>query len=447
MKGKIFTEVELLWQVENGMKQDSIGVIGWHNSFYKKVIVLSLLFIAVVTEGLAFHRIPTVYITTKGGEVIDLRDRWTDSVGLRIVMPDSVVAYATSYAEVKLRGHSTFTKPKKPFALKLDRKNNLLGMGSHKRWVLLANFMDHSNMRNSLALAVARATGLDWTSDCRFVDVAVNGVYQGLYLLCEQVEVTPGRVCVDAKDGWLIEGDSYDDGEYRFRTTLKGLPFEMKYPKHPSSRQMQAIKKELDSLETTFYSGNGLSELFARMIDVDSYVDWWIIHELTQNAEPNGPRSCYIHKGADGKMRMGPVWDFDLSFIDVGLDSGGDIRPSRFTLEGVRRLTVDSLYNTHALWYDRLLNDSAFVSRLQERWHFLKPRFVALSEDIDRWKEQISPSAKADEELWCGQDPARFDIHTSFLDSVDNLKRTFLHRIDVLDRLMTDGSLFPCPYK
>lgn len=443
MKGKIFTEVKFLWQVENEMKQDSIGVIGLQNSFCKKVIVLSLLLIAVVTEGLAFHRIPTVYITTKAGEVIGSRDRWTDSVGLRIVMPDSVVAYATSNAEVKLRGHSTFTKPKKPFALRLDWKADLLGMGSHKRWVLLANFMDHSNMRNSLALAVARATGLDWTSDCRFVDVTVNGAYQGLYLLCEQVEVTAGRVCVEEKDGWLIEGDSYDDGEYRFRTTLKGLPFEVKYPKHPSLRQVQAVKKELDSLEAMFYSGNSLSELFARMIDVDSFADWWIIHELTQNAEPNGPRSCYMHKGADGKVKMGPVWDFDLSFIDVGLDSGGDIRPSRFNLEGVKRLTVDSLYNTHALWYGRLLNDSAFVSHLQARWHFLKPRFVALSENIDRWKEQLFPSAKADEELWSGQDPARFDTHLSFLDSVDNLKRTFLHRIDVLDRLLTDESFLP----
>lgn len=407
------------------------------NFKFKRILfVLALSLFAF--DAFAYHKVPTLYINTINGKTITSRDQWTDSVSLRIVMPDSVVSYSTSLAQVKLRGHSTFTKPKKPFALKLDKKADILGMSPNKRWVLLANFMDHSNMRNSLALDAAHETSLDWTPDFRFVDVVVNGSYQGLYLLCEQVEVVSNRVHVQDNGGWLVKGDSYDDGKYMLRTSLKQFPFEVKFPKDPSEKLIRKIKAELDSIETLIYDKTDFERLYSK-IDIVSFVDWWIVHELTQNAEPNGPRSCYMHKGVDGKIAMGPVWDFDLAFITVGLDDGGDIRPARFNRKDVKLLTGDSIYNSNALWYDRLLKEKKFITCLRERWHKLKPHFIALAEKIDIWKKLITPSALDDEKLWHGQDPARFDIYTDFVDSAENLKRTYKYRITALDKLIEIG--------
>lgn len=106
---------------------------------------------------------------------------------------------------------------------------------------------------------------------------------------------------------------------------------------------------------------------------------------------------------------------------------------------------MDSLYNRKALWYDRLLEDPVFRRQIQVRWQELEPRFRAIAGEIDRWAEEIEASALADERLWQGQDPARFDTHTTFHASVKNLKQTYLKRIDILKQkfIGTDSSALP----
>ena len=149
-----------------------------------------------------------------------------------------------------------------------------------------------------------------------------------------------------------------------------------------------------------------------------------------------------MYKDKDSLLKAGPVWDFDLAFIEVGLDKDGNIRPARLHLPDVPLLTVDSLYNRKALWYDQLLEDPVFRRQVQVRWQELEPRFRAIAGEIE---EKIEASALADERLWQGQDPARFDTHTTFHASVKNLKQTYLKRIDVLKQkfIGTDSSALP----
>lgn len=406
---------------------------------YLTCMMLLILSVLCASEVQAFHRIPTVYLLTADSTAITSRDDWKEHTTLRIVMPDGTVVYESADVSVKGRGHSTFSKPKKPYAIKLESASGLLGMEASKRWVLLANFMDHSLVRNSLAFAISCQTSLAWTPDSRFVDVVLNGTPQGCYLLCEQVEADKHRVNVKSDGGYLLEVDSYFDETFRFRSRCRRLPFNVKYPKRPSSQQMTFIENYISDIEHLLYEEDtdDLSALYLDYLDMDSFVDWWLVHELTQNAEPNGPRSCYMHKGKDGLLKAGPVWDFDLAFITVGLDAGGDIRPSRLNRTDVKLLTGDSLYNRQSLWYGRLLEDAAFRARVQSRWQELKPRFRALADEIDRWKALIEPSALADEQLWKGQDPAKFDTHETFQSSIANLKQVYLYRLDSLDRLLS----------
>lgn len=405
------------------------------NLLWKCLVVL--LSIGCSQNVFALHLIPTLYMDTKDGQAVLSRDEWKDSTSFRLVMPDGTVVYQSGNVSVKARGHSTFNKPKKPYTFRLPKEKNLLGMRPDKRWILLANFMDHSNIRNSLALAISKQTSLDWTPDGRFVDVVLNGKLQGCYYLIESVEVEPQRLNLSPTKGFLVEGDDYDDGT-TFYTSIRKLPLHVRFPENVSTERQKAIEQQFNEIERMIYKGTSadLTTLYRKDIDVNSFIDWWLVHELAQNAEPNGPRSCYFHDNGDGRLRMGPVWDFDLAFITVGVDKGGNIRPSRFNRIDVRLLTGDSLYNSRALWYDRLLKDGTFKKQLKARWNELKPRFESLSKDIDDWEQQLAPSAADNEKLWQGRDPARFDTYETFQSSIANVKQVYLHRVAALDKLI-----------
>lgn len=409
----------------------------------------------------ALHGLPTFYFTTPDGSDITSRDVWKDSTMMILVAPPArrdagrqnagnSTPLFSGFVKIKSRGHSTFNKPKKPFTFKMRSPGALLGIKAGKRWILLANFMDHSNIRNALAMETARLTSLDWTPDGRFVNVVVNNEPRGCYYLIESIEVEKQRLNLDHKKGFLVECDTYDDGQTAY-TAIRHLPLHLRYPEVKAkdvggdtatlrqlrAGQLAAAKKRFDNIENLIYNGGqqGLHRACTELIDMDSFADWLIVHEVTQNAEPNGPRSCYFHDRGDGRLRMGPAWDFDLAFINVGLDAGGDIRPSRFNLPDVKLLTGDSLYNVHALWYDRLFKEPLFRQRLKSRWQALKPRFKALADTIDVWKKTLTPSAAANDALWGGQDPARFDTFDTFSESIDNVKRTYLYRLEALDKL------------
>ena len=82
--------------------------------------------------------LPIVRVETPGKKAVTSKTVWMDGATLRIEMPDGTVDYEGPM-EIKGRGNSTWGYPKKPYALKLEEKDEILGMPSHKRWILLAN--------------------------------------------------------------------------------------------------------------------------------------------------------------------------------------------------------------------------------------------------------------------------------------------------------------------
>lgn len=388
--------------------------------------------------------LPELRLSFRGGTGALQREVWTQPAALSVVMPDGREVYRSRRAAVKLHGHSTAAKAKKPVALHLASPAPLLGMARGRRWVLLANVMDHSYMRNRLAFAMARLTSLPWTPDSRFVNVVVNGRPQGCYLLVEAVRVGPQRVDVGGRGGFLVELDAYRDASAVFLTPRRRLPVGVKWPADPSPRRLRQIRSFFDCVEELLYGAPAdTGRLWSECLDRLSFTDWWIVHELAQNAEPNGPRSCYMYRPAGGLLHAGPVWDFDLSFIDVGLDAGGDLRPARLRRTDAVLLTVDSIYNRRALWFDRLLADSVFCDGVRRRWQELSPRFHALADSIDVWHAALAEAARSDAFLWPGADPARFDDSPTFDAAVGCLRRTYLARLERLDSLFGGHGVRP----
>jgi hypothetical protein len=93
-------------------------------------------------------------------------------------------------ASIKLRGQTTSTYPKKPYKIKFNKKQEILGLsGKYKNWVLLANYLDKSLIRTLLTFKISKIIGLEFTPRCESVDLIMNGNFRGNYLICDQVEV------------------------------------------------------------------------------------------------------------------------------------------------------------------------------------------------------------------------------------------------------------------
>lgn len=155
-------------------------------------------------------------------------------------------------ASIKLRGQSTTTYPKKPYKIKFDKKQEILDLsGKYKKWVLLANYLDKSLIRNLLAFKISKIMGLEFTPRCEPVDLIMNGNFKGNYLICDQIEVKKGRVDIeeitedDETVGYLIEIDARAASEEKYFRTDKGILIEIKYPDSDDITQTRTIYKKI----------------------------------------------------------------------------------------------------------------------------------------------------------------------------------------------------------
>ena len=104
----------------------------------------------------------------------------------------------SSSGGIRLRGNGTKYLEKSPYDLKLDKKASVLGMPEDKRWVLLANYLDRTSLRNDVGLEIARrAEGMAWNPRGEFVNLYYDGKYGGLYFLCEKIKISKHRVNID----------------------------------------------------------------------------------------------------------------------------------------------------------------------------------------------------------------------------------------------------------
>lgn len=215
-------------------------------------------------------------------------------------------------SKIKVRGNSTSSGAKKPYNFKLSSKTELLGMGKAKKWCLLANCYEKTLIRNEMVFDFARnATCLQYTPDSRFVDVYLNGVLQGNYILCEAVEAGSSRVDIDIDNGeFLLERDvREEEGTVYLNSPVLGIRFALNEPEEPTAEQLNSLNAFLRKAENALSSGK-MSEI-EKYFDIPSIVDFYIILEYFKQVDISvGSTRFYIK---DGKIYGGPVWDFDLT--------------------------------------------------------------------------------------------------------------------------------------
>lgn len=382
--------------------------------------------------------LPVVAILTEGGAPVTSKEDWVSG---RIVFDAQQTGFESLAVamEVKGRGNNTWRMPKKPYAVKLSEKSPVLGMAKHKRWVLLANASDRTLLRNRVAFEIGRRTGLAWTSDSRFVEVILNGEYQGNYLLCEQIRVDKNRVNITEMEpgdigeaektgGYLLEFDRYYDEVNKFRTARRDLPVNIKEPDEDVLGDVQRayITDYVNRIEDLLYGGGNVDPAYRELLDTDSFIDWWIVMELTGNRDGRLPGSCYMYKDRGGKLCAGPLWDFDLTTFKTYTD---------FLLKDY---TTDNATDTNrSLWYDKLFTDPVFRARAGERWRSYKSDFEAIGDFIGTEAEAIRASAGINWSMWTLTSGSNGDEALSWEDAAARLKTNYLARLRWLDERLS----------
>jgi hypothetical protein len=336
-----------------------------------------------------FTGLPIVYINTEGKKAIDSKDDYVKGI-IRVVSNNvNGIPDFESTMKIKGRGNSTWQMPKKPYKIKFDSKVSLLGEPADKEWVLLANYADKTQLRNEIAFFMGELSCLDYTPRTNFVEVVINGVYNGTYQLGEQLKIGKNRVNV-GDDGYLLEIDA--------RATADDITFivdKIPYPINIKDPDMEvgsdAYNYVVDYLNQTakaLYADdfadpeNG----YQKYLDVNSFVDWYIINEITKNTDAVFFSSCYMNLSRDGKLKMGPLWDYDIAFGNVNYNTNDD--PEGFYI------------CTNVSWYRRLFADAAFVKLVQERFEYFYSNKEVIFNEINRNAEYLQYAAVENNNKW-----------------------------------------------
>lgn len=260
--------------------------------------------------------LPLVVINTEGAQDIVSKE-YEISSNVYIISEDGKKILSTSDTGVRGRGNASWLYfEKKPYRLKFSSKQNVLDApASAKKWTLISNYGDKSLMRNILAFEVSRRVGQAYTPYCHPVDLVVNGEYRGCYQLCDQVEAAKDRV--PAKDGYLIEVDSYAAEEDLMFWSWHGTPVTIKHPDEDdiTDEQKTFIENYFNWMESAALADNFTDPVdgYRKHLDLDSFLRNFLIGEFCGN--PDMLWSVYMYKDAsDGKLYTGPTWDHDISF-------------------------------------------------------------------------------------------------------------------------------------
>lgn len=354
------------------------------------------------------YTLPIVYITTTLGEdVVSKEEYITGSFSIDYNGSADYENIDDALINIRGRGNSTWKLDKKPYKIKFDKKTSLFGLEEAKDWVLLANHIDRSLIRNTVAFEMSKI--LDnflFVPSSYPVDVFVNGEYQGVYTLGEQVEMKSGRIegngdknSTEIDTNYLIEwggqGENTSFGNNRFSTDMH-MSIEVKVPdaKVLTKDQFDYIANYIIATDKAVMALEGYEEY----LDIPSLIDWFLIYEFSYNTDGIFRRSDFFMKKQGGKLYAAAPWDFDYAFGNFYMDPY-DAR-GWICLGNANTDAYEGKY-IKPNWITYLLEDENFKQKLKERWAKVgeKMYLEALS-TVDDMKNQIGLSVNENFILW-----------------------------------------------
>lgn len=318
---------------------------------------------------------------------------------------------------IKGRGNTSWGMPKKGYNIKFDKKQSFFGLSESKKWCIIANYSDKTLLRNKFASIL----GTDifkagWNPTFVNVDVVLNGEYLGNYTFCEKNTIGSGRIDVqdiadvdeklaankankvtDANSdgvknledgGFILEIDARHDADFWFDTAL-GVPITLKDPDEVSNDVKNRIQSVVQTAEDVLYGNNfeDSTEGWRKYIDEEAAIDWYLVNEFTKNNDARFFCSVYIYYNpADGKLYLGPNWDFDISCGNINYN--GNDNPENTWIQ-------------NSNWISRMFDDATFTEKIKIRWNEKKSKlYTAINSEIQSLADENAISAEFNFRKW-----------------------------------------------
>jgi spore coat protein CotH len=291
----------------------------------------------------------------------------------------------------------------------------LFGLESAKSWVLLANYIDPTLIMNTVTFELGHRIGLPYTNHYTPVEVFLNGVYQGSYMLTEQMQVGKGRVNIDEDEGFFVELDSYYDEEPKFRTNSYNLPIMIKSPEDlDDPLGYDFVEAAINQLEAAMVDASFPDSGYRDLIDMDTFVDFLLINEIVYNGELWHPKSTYMYKDkGDSKISMGPLWDFDWAFGYAG--SGHTYFSSPLGRSGRQD------------FFQRFFDDPAFTNLYKQHWNEKYEKIEEMLSFIDQQAGKLKKSQAENYKIWWTND------NIDYNQEIEKMKTWWTERMNYLD--------------
>ena len=433
--------------------------------------------------------LPVLFLETESGssEAIHADKTYREQGYLRMIGAEGELLYEGELSAIRARGNSTFLYEKKPYQIKLAKSAALAGPRKDITWVLLANILDRSQIRTTLAMDLARYSGAFlYTPYTQPVDLYVNGEYRGSYLLSEKLEERKNRLPItdlekavkDLNPGLDFAGlPALGDPEYapgarkffelpallgdltggylfqinvpsRYATeasafvTSRGCVFTVQEPKYINLTQMQYLSALVQQLEDALFSEDGVDPASGRhyteLLDLPSFVNKYLMAELLDDYDG---QYSYFFKDADSvdpTIYAGPVWDQD-NILGVWLPQSD---PTAIHMSAEQQIF-------DWFWFTQATRHEEFMAAAREAYlHTYRPGILILLgrgtdpqgilRSIDEYAAEVRVSAETDFFRWpfpFSPELKRFNMETgdSFDGQIAFLKDYLSVRLGALD--------------
>ena len=249
-----------------------------------------------------------------------------------------------------VRGESSSGFGQKSYAWEIwnnenqDKDESVLGLPAESDWALHGPWSDKSMMRNYLVYSTFGEMHQDWFAPrVKFVEVFFNqeagqGVsyadYRGVYLLVEKIKNSSSRLGLEKTNplvtdplliqgGYIFKKDKTSLGSTAWNTANQGISIQSADPEALSNAQRNYLQGYINSFESALYSTSFTSPTtgYARWIDVPSFIDWQWAVEISKQID-GYVFSTYFHKDRGGRMKAGPLWDFNISLGNADYNEG-----------------------------------------------------------------------------------------------------------------------------
>ena len=289
----------------------------------------------------------------------------------------------------------------------------LVGLLEGSEWVLHAPYSDKTYMRNALAYQLGRTAAASrqaWEPRTQFVELFVDDDYQGVYLLVERISREDDRLDIprttDPADGSVAGGFIVKVDQHRsdgFDST-HGTPFDWVEPNagQVTADEAAYLLDWFDRMEPVL-EGEAFADPatgYPAWIDVDGWVDHWLLNELAHNIDAYRLSAFLWTDGPPGVglLHAGPLWDFDRAFGNVNYCDSWTLED--WIYESLVRCGKGYQF---PFWWERLREDPAFQARLRTRWDELRAGPLsddAITADIVAMREETAEAEARDHAWW-----------------------------------------------